>query len=247
MTPAEEAVAWAHRREWAALIAATVRITRDLDLAEECVQDAYIAALDDWERGGVPERPGAWLTVAARRNALRALRRADTLRSKLHLLVEPEEAGPVAYDDRLRLVFLCCHPALTPEGRVALTLRLVSGVATPDIASTFLVSEPAMAARITRAKKRIAAAGIPFRMPAPAEPPAALDAVLNVIYLTFLGVACGARAVRHEPGSRSWSGTCLSRAWSEVRTTRRYLPAVLTVPLRGHDGLRVWPAGIQRL
>ncbi|MFI6452437.1 RNA polymerase sigma factor [Streptosporangium amethystogenes] len=184
MTPVEAAVAEAHRREWAALIAATVRITRDLDLAEECVQDAYVTALDAWERG-VPDRPGAWLTVAARHNALEALRRAAVLRSKLHLLVEPEEAGPVGYDDRLRLVFLCCHPALALEAQVALTLRLVCGVPTPGIAGAFLVSEPTMAARITRAKKRVTAAGIPFRMPSPAELPDALDAVLTVIYLLF--------------------------------------------------------------
>lgn len=184
MNHAVQAVADAHRHEWAAVLAATVRVTRDLDLAEECVQDAYAAALADWSRGGVPSKPGAWLTVAARHNAMDALRRARTLRSKLHLLVEPEQHAE-AHDDRLRLVFLCCHPALAFEAQVALTLQVVCGVATPDVAKAFLVSEPTMAARITRAKKKIAAAGIPFRMPGAAELPARVDAALTVIHLLF--------------------------------------------------------------
>ncbi|MEV0774573.1 RNA polymerase sigma factor [Streptomyces sp. NPDC050433] len=195
-----DAVADAHRREWASVLAATVRVTRDLDLAEECVQDAYAAALVDWARGGVPDRPGAWLTTAARHNALDALRRAKTLRSKLHLLIEPEpepepesntpdtDTGPEtasAPDDRLRLVLLCCHPALAPAAQIALTLRLVCGVPTPDIAKAFLVPEPTMAARITRAKKKIVAARIPFRMPAPDELPHRLDSALTTIHLLF--------------------------------------------------------------
>jgi len=177
------AVADAHRREWAAVLAATVRVTRDLDLAEECVQDAYAAALEAWA-GGVPARPGAWLTTAARHNALDAVRRARTLQSKLHLLVEPADS-PAVPDDRLRLVFLCCHPALAPEAQIALTLRLVCGVPTPDVAQAFLVPETTMAARITRAKKKIAASRIPFRMPSPGELPGRLDAALTVIHLLF--------------------------------------------------------------
>ena len=184
MTPdVGRAVADAHRREWAAVLAATVRVTRDLDLAEECVQDAYAAALEAWV-DGVPARPGAWLTTAARHNALDAVRRARTREAKLHLLVEPP-ALPAVADDRLRLVFLCCHPALALEAQVALTLRLVCGVATPDVAQAFLVPEATMAARITRAKKKIATSRIPFRMPAPNALPARLDAVLTVIHLLF--------------------------------------------------------------
>ena len=185
MTPdvVGRAVADAHRREWAAVLAATVRVTRDLDLAEECVQDAYAAALEAWV-DGVPARPGAWLTTAARHNALDAVRRTRTQQAKLHLLVEPP-ALPAVADDRLRLVFLCCHPALALEAQVALTLRLVCGVATPDVAQAFLVPEPTMAARITRAKKKIATSRIPFRMPAPNALPARLDAVLTVIHLLF--------------------------------------------------------------
>ncbi|WP_174550929.1 RNA polymerase sigma factor [Actinomadura macra] len=181
---AGRAVADAHRREWARVLAATVRVARDLDLAEECVQDAYVAALDAWTRDGVPSRPGAWLTTAARHNALDALRRARTLRSKLPLLVEPE-GEPEPFVDRLRLVFLCCHPALAEQAQVALTLRLVCGVATPDVASAFLVPETTMAARITRAKKKITQARIPFRLPGPDEWPARLDAALTTVHLLF--------------------------------------------------------------
>jgi RNA polymerase sigma-70 factor (ECF subfamily) len=171
------------------VLAATVRVTRDLDVAEESVQDAYVAALQAWARDGVPERPGAWLTTAARRNALNAMARRHTLQAKLPLLLEPEatempepteDAIP---DDRLRLVFTCCHPALAREAQVALTLRLVCGVGTADIAHAFLVAEPTMAARLTRAKKKIAAAGIPYVVPGADDLPARLDAVLTVVHL----------------------------------------------------------------
>ena len=177
------------------MLAATVRVTRDLDTAEEAVQDAYVRALETWERDGVPARPGAWLTTVARRRALNLLRRRRTLEAKLPLLLEPAGAEPAdpamdddpdaIPDDRLRLVFTCCHPALALEAQVALTLRLVCGVATPDVAHAFLVSEPAMAARITRAKKKIAAARIRYAVPAAEELPARLDAVLTVIHLLY--------------------------------------------------------------
>ncbi|GAB3851517.1 sigma-70 family RNA polymerase sigma factor [Dactylosporangium cerinum] len=184
-----EAVADAHRREWARVLAATVRIARDLDLAEECVQDAYVAAMDAWLRQGVPANPGAWLTVAAQRRALNAHKRAATLRSKLPLLVVPDADEPEPPDeipdDRLRLVFTCCHPALAREAQLAITLRLVCGLTTAEIARAFLVSEPTMAARVTRAKKKIAAAAIPYRVPPLEDLPDRLDAVLTVVHLVF--------------------------------------------------------------
>ena len=189
---ARAALADAHRREWAFVLAATVRVARDIDLAEECVQDAYVAALDAWTRQGVPRSPGAWLTTAARRRALDALRRDRTLRSKLPLLLTPEpepqpgrEAAEEIGDDRLALIFTCCHPALAREAQVALTLRLVCGLGTADIARAFLVSEPTMAARVTRAKKKISAARIAYRVPGTAELPDRLDAVLTVVHLLY--------------------------------------------------------------
>ena len=191
-----EALADAHRREWAFVLAATVRVAGDLDIAEECAQEAYVDALQAWARSGVPDRPGAWLTTAARRRAVDRLRREITLQRKLPLLVEPVEAPSepgeepdddteAVPDDRLRLVFTCCHPALEPAARIALTLRLVCGVATPDVARAFLVPEPTMAARITRAKKKIAQARIPYRTPAAAELPERLDSVLSTVHLLF--------------------------------------------------------------
>jgi RNA polymerase sigma-70 factor (ECF subfamily) len=190
------AVADAHRREWAFVLAATARVASDIDLAEECVQDAYVSALEAWKRVGVPDNPGAWLTTAARRKAIDALRRDQTLRAKLPLLVEPVDqaiAGPDEAmtdhhgipDDRLRLVFTCCHPALAREAQVALTLRLVCGLTTTEIAQAFIVSEPTMAARVTRAKKKISAARIAYRVPDQYELPDRLDAVLTVVHLLY--------------------------------------------------------------
>src|SRR3954468_6988615 len=191
------AVADAHRREWAFVLAATVRVTRDLDEAEECAQDAFAAALTDWRRSGIPARPGAWLTTAAKRRALNVVRHRGVEHRYLPLLVEDDAVpGPAELlddrpadddlpDDRLRLIVTCCHPALDRAAQVALTLRLMCGLSTAEVARAFLVSEPTMAARITRAKKKIAVARIPYRVPSAAELPARVDAVLAVLHLLF--------------------------------------------------------------
>jgi RNA polymerase sigma-70 factor, ECF subfamily len=178
----EEAVEDAHRREWAQVLATTARVTRDLDLAEECTQDAYAQALVVWRREGVPDRPGAWLTRVARNRALDEMRRAAAFRRRLPLLVtEGEPAG----DDRLRLIFTCCHPALSREAQVALTARLVCGLSTYEVSRAFLVPEPTLAARLTRAKKKIATARIPYRTPDPDEMESRLGPVLEVVHLLF--------------------------------------------------------------
>lgn len=224
MTQAAEAVAAAHRQEWAFVLAATVRLTRDLDLAQECAQEAYVAALEAWPVQGVPERPGAWLTTTARRKALDRLRREQTLRRKLPLLIEPDSTtadGDVddgeasVPDDRLRLVFICAHPALSPEAQVALTLRLVCGVPTAEVAKAFLVPEATMAARLTRAKRKIAAARIPFRVPDREQLPERLDSVLTAVHLLYTTghtAADGGDLVRYDVCERA-----VDLAWTLVR------------------------------
>ena len=176
------------------MLAATVRVTRDLDLAEECAQDAFAQALTSWPGSGVPARPGAWLTTVARRRALDLIRRQSVLRRSMPLLVEDATVDSAEDtvvsdveipDDRLRLICTCAHPALSRDAQVALTLRLVCGLTTAEIARAFLVAEPTMAARITRAKKKIAAARIPYRVPPVDELPERVEAVLDVIHLLF--------------------------------------------------------------
>ena len=190
---AGEAVAAAHRAHWAGVLAATVRLTRDLDTAEECVQDAYAQALRTWPTAGIPDRPDAWLRTVAGNRARDLLRRESVWRRALPLLVEdatapdPQDAAepPAVADDILRLIFTCCHPALSREARVALTLRLVCGLSTAEVARAFLVQESTMAARITRAKKKIAAARIPYRVPTAADLPERVSAVCDVVHLVF--------------------------------------------------------------
>ncbi|WP_247662823.1 RNA polymerase sigma factor [Micromonospora sp. U21] len=182
------AVAQAHRRDWAQVLATTAHLTRDLDLAEECTQDAFAQALETWAATGIPDRPGAWLTTIAGNRARDVLRRESVFRRKMPLLVADETVpGPEdgLVDDRLRLIFTCCHPALSKEAQVALTLRLVCGLSTPEVARAFLVQPATMAARVTRAKRNIATARIPYRAPGPEQLEERVSAVLQVVHLIF--------------------------------------------------------------
>ena len=199
------AVAQAHHRDLARVLAATAQLTRDLDLAEESTQDAYAQALQTWTQTGIPDRPGAWLTTIARNRALDVLRRQAVLRLALPLLVSDEAVpGPedgLVDDDRLRLVFTCCHPALSRDAQVALTLRLVCGLSTAEVARAFLVQESTMAARITRAKKKIVVARIPYRVPSPDHLAERVSAVLEVVHLIFTTghtAPVGAQLVRRD-------------------------------------------------
>jgi RNA polymerase sigma-70 factor, ECF subfamily len=193
------AVDAAFREEWGRVVATLIRVTGDWDLAEECAQDAFATALRRWPDDGIPRRPGAWLTTAARNRAIDVLRRrtvgAAKLREVAALSVEPAPGSSSAFepetdhsgvpDDRLRLMFTCCHPALSLEARVALTLRTLAGLTTAEIARAFLSSEATMAKRLVRVKQKIATAGIPYRVPPAHLLPERLTGVLGVIYLLF--------------------------------------------------------------
>ncbi|WP_425577808.1 RNA polymerase sigma factor [Streptomyces drozdowiczii] len=181
------ALAAAHRAEWGVVFGTLVRLTGDWELAEDCAQDAFARALPAWERDGVPRSPGAWLVTAARRRAVDVLRRRTTERDKIAEAAALEEAYEPAPpgDERLRLIFTCCHPALPLEARVALTLRAVGGLTTREIARAFLVGEDTVSQRVLRAKRKIAAAGIPYRVPPPGARAERLGGVLAVLYLIF--------------------------------------------------------------
>lgn len=198
-----ERVEAAHRECWSVVLASTVRVTRDLDLAEDCAQEAFVRALRTWPEQ-LPDNPAGWLTTVAKRLALDKLRRETTLRRKLLLLVEePDEIEQPT--DPLRLVFTCCHPALARDSQVALTLRLICGLTTREVAAGLLISEATAAARITRAKKKIAAAGIPYRIPADDELASRLDAVLTVVQLVYTAghVAAGPELTRADLTGRA--------------------------------------------
>ena len=178
-----------YRQEWGQVVATLIRLTGDWQLAEECAQEAFAAALQRWPHDGVPDRPGAWLTRTARNRAIDWLRREAVGAAKLQeiaaLGVEQQEPPYDVPDDRLRLMFTCCHPALAMEARVALTLRTLAGLSTAEIARAFLVPETTMSKRLTRAKQKIQHAGIPYRVPPAHLLPERTPAVLAVLYLLF--------------------------------------------------------------
>ena len=205
-------VAEAFRLEYARVVASVLRITRDIDAAEEIVQEAFAQALDRWPANGMPGRPGAWLLTTARRRALDRLRHARRVAARADALAYEAELGArdegpdvtdpeTIPDDRLRLIFTCCHPTLAADSRVALTLRLVGGLSTGEIARAFLVPEPTIAQRVVRAKRTISDRGLPYEVPQGAELPARLPAVLAVVYLIFnegYAAHTGDALVRHD-------------------------------------------------
>ena len=224
MTDVQEAITRAHRAEWARVVAVMARRFGDLDIAEEAAAEAFATAVERWPLDGVPPNPGAWLNTTAVRKAIDRIRRESKRGDKqteAQLLYDDDPSEPVGPvgpidDERLRLMFTCCHPALAVQTRVALTLRMVGGLTVPEIARAFLVQEAAMGQRITRAKAKIKAARIPYRVPSAQDLPARVSGVLAVLFLVFnegyLATGPGTDPVRHELTAEAIRLTRLVRA-----------------------------------
>jgi RNA polymerase sigma-70 factor (ECF subfamily) len=216
-----EAITQTHRDEWARVVASLTRRFGDLDIAEEAAAEAFAKAVERWPTNGLPPNPGAWLTTTATHTAIDRIRREhkrDDKQKEARVLFDVDPPGPVGAidDDRLRLIFTCCHPALAMETRVALTLRMVGGLTVPEIARAFLVQESAMGRRITRAKEKIRAARIPYQVPSAEDLPARVSGVLAVLFLVFnegyLATGSGTDPVRHELTAEAIRLTRLIRA-----------------------------------
>jgi RNA polymerase sigma-70 factor (ECF subfamily) len=262
-----DAVSRAHRAEWSRVVAALTRRFGDLDIAEEAAAEAFAAAVERWPADGVPPNPGAWLTTTANRKAIdrirRELKRDDKQREARMLYDEPPSPVGVIDDERLRLIFTCCHPALAPETRVALTLRMVGGLTVPEIARAFLVQETAMGRRITRAKAKIKAARIPYRVPSAQDLPGRVSGVLAVLYLIFnegyLATGPQTDPVRHEltaeairltrmvrtllPDDGEVAGLLALMLLTEARRLARVSPDGELIVL-GEQDRRSWDAGL---
>src|SRR6266702_2318179 len=204
---AREAITRAHHEEWARVVAALTRRFGDLDIAEEAAAEAFATAVERWPADGVPPNPGAWLTTTANRKAIDRIRREnkrDDKQKEAQMVYDDDPPEPLSAidDERLRLIFTCCHPALAMETRVALTLRMVGGLTVPEIARAFLVPETTIGRRITRAKAKIKAARIPYRVPSAEDLPARVSGVLAVLFLVFnegyLATGPGTDPVRHD-------------------------------------------------
>ena len=268
MSDVEEAVTRVHHEEWARVVAALTRRFGDLDIAEEAAAEAFAAAVERWPADGIPPNPGAWLTTTANRKAIDRLRRENKREDKhreAQMVYDDDPPEPVGAidDDRLRLIFTCCHPALAMQTRVALTLRMVGGLTVPEIASAFLVRETALERRITRAKAKIKAARIPYRVPAAQDLPARVSGVLAVLYLVFnegyLASGPDTDPVRHDltaeairltrliralmPGDGEVAGLLALMLLTEARRTARVSAGGELVALEEQDR-GVWDAAL---